>query len=130
MKMNKEKMFEAEMVHHQLEQVQSNLQNLDKQMADVVAMKEALHTFKTINAEDELLVPVAAGVFMKAKATGEHTLRVNVGQGVTVDKTPEQVQEMLDEQMTEMRNYEEQMHKQFDELLAKLQNLEQELRKA
>jgi prefoldin alpha subunit len=128
--MNKEKMFEAEMLHQQLEQVQTYIQNIDKQMADVAAMKEALHTFKTIHANDELLVPLAAGVFMKAKASGEHTLRVNVGQGVTVDKTPEQVQEMLDEQMQEMRNYEEQLHKQFDELLGKLQQFEEEFRKA
>lgn len=130
MMMTKEQMFEAEMVHQQLEQLQNNLGTIEKQMMDVHAMKEAILAFNTIEGDEEMLVPLAAGVFMRATATSDKLLRVNVGQGVIVEKTAAQVQEMLDEQLNEMRKYEDHMHGQFDQLLAKLQRIEEEFKKA
>ena len=122
----KEKMFEAEMTHQQLQQVQEFLQRLDKQVGEVLAMKEALGEFEKIGEGEEMLVPLAAGVFMRAKSVGDKTLRVNVGQGVVVPKSIPEVHVMLDEQIADMRRYEQELQSQFDALLAKLQQIQRE----
>jgi prefoldin alpha subunit len=123
---SKERMFEAEMTHQQLQQVQEYLQKLDRQVSEVLAMKEALKQFETIGEDEELLVPLAAGVFMKARSTSDRMLQVNVGQGVVVPKTVPEVHQMLEEQLAEMRRYEQELQGQFDALLAKLQQIQKE----
>ena len=123
---SKEKMFEAEMTHQQLQQVQEYLQRVDKQVAEVLAMKEALSSFEKVEEDQEILVPLAAGVFMRAKSVADKTLRVNVGQGIVVPKSVPEVHIMLDEQLADMRRYEQELQQQFDTLLAKLQQIQRE----
>ena len=89
-----------------------------------MSLKEALEQFKNIKAGDEMLVPLAAGVFMKAIATDDHTLQVNVGKGVVVPKDIDGVNAMLDEQLAEMNQYELQLQTQFESLFAKLKAIE------
>lgn len=126
--LSKQQMFEAEMANQNLERIQQFLQQLDKQVAEVLAMKEALTGFGTLADNDEMLVPMAAGVFMKARATGDRTLLVNVGNNVIVPKDIPGVQAMLDEQLSEMRQYQDQLHKEFDEGLIRLQEIERSMR--
>lgn len=125
---DKERMFQAEMINHQLERLQEYLARMDKQTAEVTALKSALDQFKTIEEGEEMLVPLAAGVFMKATSTGDKLLHVNVGQNTIVAKSPDQVHKMLDEQLAEMRQYEEELHAQYDQLLADLEKIEKEFR--
>jgi prefoldin alpha subunit len=124
----KKQMFEAEMANQQLERIQEYMQRLEKQVAEVLAMKEALDNLQHIKENDEMLVPMAAGVFMKAKAAKERTLLVNVGQGVIVPKDAQGVHAMLDEQLSDMRKYEEQLQREFDTNLAQLQEIERRLK--
>jgi prefoldin alpha subunit len=126
-KVSREQMFEAEMIHQQLGNLQDYLAKIDKQIAEVLSLKDALDQFCTVKKGEELLVPLAAGVFMKAVATEDHTLHVNVGKGVVVPKSIEGVQAMLDEQLTEMRAYEQQLQQQFEELLGKLKRIEEKV---
>jgi len=123
-KPSREQMFEAEMLHQQLENLQEYLAKVGKQTAEVIALKEALEQFKKVKKGDEMLVPVAAGVFMKAIATDDHTLHVNVGKGVVVPKDIDGVNAMLDEQLGEMNQYELQLQTQFESLFAKLKAIE------
>ena len=121
---SKQQMFEAEMANQALERIQQFLQQLDRQMADVLSMKEAVAQLSQIKEGDDMLVPMAAGVFMKARASAHQELLVNVGNGVLVPKDAAGVQAMLDEQLSEMHKYQEELHRQFDEGLKRLQEIE------
>ena len=114
------------MTHQQLERLQEYMERLDKQIAEVLALKEALDKFNEVKEDEELLVPIAAGVFIKAKASKEKSLQVNVGQGIVVPKSVAEMQLVLDTQLSEMKEYEAQLHRQFDENLAKLQTMQKE----
>ncbi len=126
MTLTKEQMFEAELLNQQLQHIQEYMQRIDKQIAEVLAMREALAEFEKVADGDEMLVPLAAGVFVKARATTDKTLQVNVGNGVVVPKNADGVRAMLAEQMEDMRKYEEELHKQFDQALTRLQSIEKE----
>jgi prefoldin alpha subunit len=121
---NKEKMFEAEMLHQQLERLQEYMERLDRQVAEVLNLKEGLDKFQEVKEGTEVLVPLASGVFVRTLATDDKVLQVNVGQGNVVPKTMQQMHEMLDEQLGEMREYEKELHRQFDQALAKLQKIQ------
>ena len=119
-------MFEAEMLNQQLERLQEYLGNMDRQAAEITALKSAIDAWSSVPAGDEMLVPIAAGVFAHAHSSVDKTLRVNVGNNTVVAKTVPEMHVMLDTQLTEMRTYEEELHKQFDQLLARLGAIEAE----
>jgi prefoldin alpha subunit len=124
----KRQMFEAELTQQEIERIQEQFAKIEQQRAEIAQMRTALDEFLAINEGDELLVPLASGVFARAAATADKMLRVNVGQGVVVHKSVDDVRAMLDTQEREMEQYEEGLHKRFDEALLKLQTFEAQLR--
>jgi prefoldin alpha subunit len=126
--MSKERMFEAELLNQQLENIQQYLARLEKQTAEVHSLKAALDEFGTVVEGQEMLVPLAAGVFVKAIAVEDKSIHVNVGNGVVVPKTVASMHQMLDEQLSEMKAYEQELQGQFDQMLARLSSLQAEFK--
>jgi prefoldin alpha subunit len=122
----RELMFRGEMINQQLERLQDYMQRVNKQEAEVMLLKEALDQYERVQEGDKLLVPVAAGMFVKAKAVADKTIQVNAGQNIVVPKSVADVNKMLDEQLSEMRKYETELQQQFDAALAELQRIEKE----
>jgi prefoldin alpha subunit len=122
----REKMFEAEMTNQQLEQMQEYLGNIAKQISEITSLKSEIDKYKDVAAGDDMLVPIAAGIFVKAKATGDQTFLVNVGAGAVVPKDAAAVQAMLDKQLSELHEYEKNIQAQFDKSLARLTELQKE----
>lgn len=122
--MTKQLMFRAEVLGHQMDQIEQQLANADKQAAEITDLREALQRFSGLKEGDEMLVPLAAGIFAKSSFSGEQVLMVNVGAGVVVPKAPAEVAAMLDEQLRNLRAYQQQLHEEFDRMLVELQEIQ------
>lgn len=122
----REKMFEAEMANQQLGQLQEYLGGISKQTAEILMLKEEIDRYAKVNEGDEMLVPLAAGIFVKARAAAHQGFLVNVGSGAVVPKDAVQVHAMLDRQIAELRDYEGKIQEQFDTLLKRLEELQAE----
>jgi len=124
---SREQLFKGEALQHELRQIEEQLGQLSEQRIEIASIRETVSQFETINKNDELLVPLAAGIFVRANATDEKALYVNVGQGVIVPKTRTQVLEMLQDQEKQLNEAEEQLARKYHTTLSQLQELAQQL---
>jgi len=127
-KTKKEKMFEAELMNQQLENMQRSFEKMEKQRAETLMLKEALSEYEKVEEGQEMLVPIANGMFIKGITTKEKTLQLNVGNNIVVPKTIPEVHSLLDDQLREIDTVQKDLQSQFERVIAKLQDVEQEFK--
>lgn len=102
-----------QMLDQQMKQVQENLAQLDKQKIDLLQVQQSLDDLKKAGINSETLVPLSAGIFVKAELKNNNTMLVNVGGNITVEKTVEETKEMVSQQLQELKNLEKEMEIQL-----------------
>ena len=122
-----EKFVEYQMMQQQLGQVQKQLQQLSTQKEEIETIQQSLSDLGEVNVESDILVPVCAGIFAKAKLADNKELLVNVGNNVTVKKNIPAVKGMLASQATQIGNMEAQIKSQMEMLAEKASEIEKEL---
>ena len=76
-----------------------------------------------INAtgKEEILFPLANGIFASGKLVNDTKLRMNVGNDVVVEKSVDEAIELMKKQHDEIASYKHELMKQMELLLSKLQ---------
>jgi len=85
------------------------MEMLEKQQSELANTRKALNELPNTPNGREILIPLAAGIFAKAKLEKNDKVFVNVGSNVTVGKTPEQALIMVQEQMDQIAEYEKEL---------------------
>ena len=98
----KEKYMQFQAIQQQLEQVNEHLETLTQQNAEVDISINAIKEIGKTEQDNEILAPVANGIFIKAKLLDNKKLVVNVGSDTTVEKTVDEVVKLLEEQRKQM----------------------------
>ncbi|MFH1505742.1 MAG: prefoldin subunit alpha [archaeon] len=127
--MDKEKMMELQVISYQLEQMQQQIQTMEQQMEEVQNVQASLKDFGSLKAGDEILVPVANGMFATAELKDSKTLKINVGSDVVVEKSIDQSVKMLDKHVEEVMRIHNDAIIQFQGLAEKAQKLQSEMEK-
>ncbi len=94
----KEQYQEFKVLQEHMEKLNEHTDMLERQLVLIDDTKDALHAFSSVLPGQEMLVPLADGIFLKAKFAGNPELLVNVGAGAVVPRSCDQVILMLDEQ--------------------------------
>lgn len=97
-----QKVLQFQMLQQQLEQVNQHLEMLTQQAAELDISINAVKEIGETKINNEILAPLAGGIFLKAELKENQKLIVNVGSGVTVEKTIPQVVELLQHQQVEI----------------------------
>lgn len=126
----KQKMFQAEMLNHRLTQIEQDISRMDRQIGEISDLRNALLAFENVSEGDEVLSPLATGIYAKMMATSEKTLLVNVGQGIVVPRSVAQAQEMISAQEERIQVVRSDAEKAFEETLQALQRLQKEFESA
>lgn len=106
---------------YQVEQMQKIIESIESQLNEVVAIKESLAEFKTLDGKEEILFPLANGIFASGKLLDNKKLKMNVGNNVVVEKTVDEALELMQRQYDEINNYKSELISQMELLLNKLQ---------
>ncbi len=122
----KEELFKAEMINHRLNEIERQLRDLEGSARDIQNLKGALDEWDMVPAGEEMLAPLARGIFVPAVSTAIKQVKVNVGQGLVVDKTVDEVKDMLDSQLQELHSTASELQSEFEEGLQELQKMETE----
>ncbi|NQU98476.1 prefoldin subunit alpha [Candidatus Woesearchaeota archaeon] len=125
--MNQEKIMEYQLLEQQFQQLNTNIQNIDQNIADIKAIMNTLDEFKKLKKGDTIQVPVANGIFAEATLDNSDKLKVNVGSNVIVDKSPEDAKKMMEEQIKDLEKYKEETMQYYEQMYMKLQALQQEM---
>ena len=116
--------IEKQILAQQYQEIQEQIQKIEGQLDEVLNLKTSIEEFSKLKKNDEFLAPLANGIFINTKLLDEKKLKINVGAGVLVDKTPEQALKLVQEQYKSLMKLKEEVSQQFEMLLHALQNLE------
>lgn len=126
-----QKAFEINYMRNQAQQIESQMQLVQKVLIDIEATKASL------GAADQLkngtMLPMGSGVFAKAKVENAGLVLIDVGARVLVEKTPADAVRILDERkaaleknMGELNAAFERAVNQIDQLSAQAEKMAQQ----
>jgi len=117
---------ELQMLDQQMKLLQQQGQMLEKQLLDLEKVKEALDDFKK-TGKDEMLVPLSEGIYAKGKLEENDHLVVNVGAGTFVEKSVDDVKQILEKQTEELNQMQGEMAANTKKLAEQGISLQEEL---
>lgn len=94
----KQKYMQFQMMQQQMEELSKHLENLNEQNAELDISIQAMRELEKTPLDTEFLAPIANGIFVKSELKDNLKLVVNVGSGVTVERTVLEVIKLLVEQ--------------------------------
>ena len=118
--------MEVKALDEQIKSMNAHLERIDEQIAELNSNKIVLNKFSDLKVGDELKVPITSGVYINAELKNTKKLLVNVGSGMTVEKTAEQVVKILDSQLTELVKYREQVVNQMKSLIDRIEEIQKQ----
>ena len=98
--MDQESMFRAQFLQQQAQELEQNLELVDRELADLTKMDENLKFFSNSN-EKSMMATIGKGIRVKTSLESKE-LFVEVGAGVVVKKTPEQAREVITQQIRKL----------------------------
>lgn len=103
--------FEQEIKHYQ-----DQLNAVEKAILDSASIYDGLNDLKGKEGQ-EVLAPMGRGIFAKAKLISEN-LKVEVGEGVFIDKSIDDTKELISTQQEKLKN----MQKEIEGELTRINN--------
>lgn len=98
-----QKYLELKELQQQLEKIQEYREILQHQQQELETSINAIQELEKVAVHTELLMPIANGIFVKTELKDGTRLIVNVGSNITVEKTNEQVIELLQQQSRDIK---------------------------
>ena len=131
--MTDEKLREAyvkyQMLEQQLKQIQQQIKVIEQQIVEIETTKQALEEIGKVKVGEEMLVPVANGIFIKAEIKDNQNAILNVGSEVAVEKPLSKAKKLMHDQQEQVQLVHQQLLGTMAKLGAQMQVLEQELQK-
>ena len=107
----KEKYVEYQILVQQLQQLQENINFLEKRILDLNLIYDHLGSITETEVGKEILVPLGEGIFLKGRLEDTEKIIMNISSGIFIEKTRQEAGEIIIKQIEEIRN-----------LLAQIQN--------
>ncbi|MBT4805091.1 prefoldin subunit alpha [Candidatus Woesearchaeota archaeon] len=93
-----QKYMQFQAMQQQLEQISQHLELLNQQNAELDISINAVKELSETKVDNELLAPIADGIFFKGVLKDNQKLVVNVGSDTTVEKSIPEVVKLLEDQ--------------------------------
>ncbi|MFW5746390.1 MAG: prefoldin subunit alpha [Nanoarchaeota archaeon] len=123
----KRKYMQFKMIEEQVKETSEHLDRVEKQQQELGNTLEALEALPDVRSCDEVLVPLAAGIFIKGSVDPGQRLLVNVGSSTVVEKDIPEVRAMVEEQRDQLTEYEKQLSGQMMRLSELADTVNEEL---
>ncbi|MBT4651698.1 prefoldin subunit alpha [Candidatus Woesearchaeota archaeon] len=114
-----QKYLQLQMLQQQIEQISQNAELMNQQLTEIDDSQEALKQLQETPEGNEILTPIANGIFIKAAIKNTEKLTINVGADVAIEKTAPEVITMLD-------GHKEELHKNLVEINTVLESLSEQ----
>lgn len=122
-----QKYLEVQVLDRQMKQVQKQVEILEQQISDLEEVQQNLDALARAKVGSEILVPIASGIFFKARLEDNKSLAVNAGSNTVVRKDVLSTKSMLAEQAGEMRKFQAELVQQFEKMAERAAELQKEM---
>ena len=120
--------IEFQVVNQQLQELQKQIQQIEESIQELQESKKGLEEVSKQESGKEILVPIVSGIFAKAEIKNSKDLIVNVGANTAVEKSIDQVQTLLDQQLKNMQETQHTFIDNMQQLSVKAKELETKLK--
>lgn len=118
-----------ELLRGQIANIQEQMINIQSKILELTNSINSLNELKEYKKGTEILVPLGANSFAKAKLLGVEKLMVNVGAGVMVEKGLEESKETIRDQIKILEQVGEKLGERLRDLNLQVKKLQMELSK-
>ena len=125
----KEKYMLFQNIQQQLEQLTQHMQILTQQNEELNISINAMDEISQTQPNNEILAPIANGIFLKTKLQDNKKFVVNVGSNITVERTVEEVKALLEQQQMDITAQMAQVDTIMEQLSAQAMEIYQEVQK-
>jgi prefoldin alpha subunit len=122
--MMEDKYQQMQVLDYQAKQLQKIIENIDAQLLEMHNTSEALKEFEKLKINDEILFPVANGIFAKGILMDNNLLRINIGSDVIVEKSVKDTISMMESQAKEIESYKIDVVSQMQKFIDKIDELQ------
>ena len=110
-------------------EVQARIGVVEAALREFNLATATIRGLEELKIDDEILVPIGAGSYVKAKLADTEKVLVNVGAGVTAEKNVKDALTLLENQINELEKMRGNLQQQFTQILERMEVLKSELRK-
>ncbi|WP_309492589.1 prefoldin subunit alpha [Candidatus Hecatella orcuttiae] len=111
------------------QELQSRLGTVEMALREYNMAETTVKGLEQMEADNEILVPVGGGTFIKAKIADTDKLMVSIGAEVTTEKTAKEAVALLETRQAELNSIRNSLQKQFTQLLNRMQVLRGEIQR-
>jgi len=122
--MDQDKYQQMQMLDYQVKQLQKVIEGIDAQLVEISSTIDALNDFKELGDDEEVLFPVANGIFAKGKLTDNKILRINIGSNVVVEKNVSDTIKMMEQQAMDIESYKTEVVSQLQKFVDKMNEMQ------
>jgi len=122
--MEQDKYQQMQILDYQIKQLQKVMESIDSQLSEMDNTISALKEFEKLENNDEILFPVANGIFAKGKLSDNKQLQINIGSNVVVEKSVSETIDMMHTQLRDIENYKIEVVAQLQKFIDKMNELQ------
>ncbi|MBS3166987.1 prefoldin subunit alpha [Candidatus Woesearchaeota archaeon] len=123
-KSNEQEMYyEYQVLTQEVQQLQQQIAFFNEQGLEIETILNSLNEIKN-SKNEEILVPLAGGIFIKANLKDSEKFIVNIGSNITKEMSTLEVRKMLQEQKSELELIKKQLNNTFLEKIKRFTELE------
>ncbi len=101
-----EKNIQAQLYTQQKNALEQQFESLTEQKQEMQRVLNYIIELEDVKPGEDILAPLSGGIFVKAKLTNNKLFRVNIGSSIMVDKTSEEVKDIIKNQLKNMEEAE------------------------
>ncbi|MCS7105502.1 MAG: prefoldin subunit alpha [Thermofilaceae archaeon] len=111
-----------------LDEVRKRIDLLNATLTEISASKSALDEVQVLNEGEELMVPLGAGVYARAKLASKNSMLVSIGAGLLVERNLDETRRTLENKEQRIRDALQRSLAEYQAILNRLRELEQKIR--
>lgn len=115
--------YEYQVLTQEVQQLQQQIAFFNEQGLEIETILNSLNEIKN-SKNEEILVPLAGGIFIKANLKDSEKFIVNIGSNITKEMSTLEVRKMLQEQKSELELIKKQLNNTFLEKIKRFTELE------
>ena len=125
--MNEQEYFmQVNMMGQEAQRMEQQIQVIDQQIVELMAVKDSLEAIKNSNGKSEILANLGKGIFVKADLKDKDVF-VNIGKDVIIKKTPEDTLKIIEHETQRMIEGKDMFIAKIQEIQEQMQSLMEEM---
>jgi len=115
---------EIQGMNQQLQVLQNQLEVLDNQVKELNLVKESLDSVSKSEGNEEILIPMGAGIYIRGNMKEKTKVIMNVGANVVIEKNIDEALKLVDSQIEEMARIKGIMQEEITDISMDMQKMQ------